>query len=114
MYMRFYFSVKYSNTILGFVYIGAGVLIIIIGLRGLKFIPQTQPSLVIFALGLEFSLLITYAFTLMYTKQEEESTDHQPQQLQQDNALLTNNLGNMKEIENLLKVFIQTTKKRDR
>ncbi|MCL5991946.1 MAG: hypothetical protein M1419_07580, partial [Bacteroidetes bacterium] len=39
MYMRYYFTVQYSNAVLGFVYIGAAVLIIIIGLRGLKFIP---------------------------------------------------------------------------
>jgi hypothetical protein len=114
MYMRFYFSLKYSNTVLGLVYIGAGVLIIIIGLRGLKFIPQTQPSMVLFALGLEFSLLITYAFTLIYTKQEDETTEYQPQHTQQDNQLMANNLGNMKEIENLLKVFIKTTKKQEK
>ena len=54
VYLRFYFTVKYSNTLLGLVYMGAAILIIIIGLRGLKFIPATDPSLVIFSLGLEF------------------------------------------------------------
>ncbi|MFP4528789.1 MAG: hypothetical protein ACLFQX_09580 [Candidatus Kapaibacterium sp.] len=112
MYLRFYFSVKYSNTMLGFVYIGAGVLIIIIGLRGLKFIPPTQPSLVIFALGLEFSLLITYAFTLMYTRQEEELLESKSHG-DGESLLAPGGLGNMKEIEKLLKVFIKTTKRKD-
>ncbi len=72
LYLRNHFTEKYSNTILGFVYIGAAFLIIIIGLRGLKFIPASEPSLVFFALGLEFSILITYAFTLMFARPDEQ------------------------------------------
>jgi hypothetical protein len=112
MYMRFYFTIKYSNTVLGLVYMGAAVLIIIIGLRGLKFIPPTQPSLVLFALGLEFTLLVTYAITLMYTKQETESElQHKGGGSYSDNLLLSNDFGSSKEIEKLLRVFIKSKKK---
>ncbi len=111
MYMRFYFTVQYSNTVLGFVYIGAAVLIIIIGLRGLKFIPSTQPSLVFFALGLEFSLLITYAFTLMYGKQEDDNEMTSSEGVDGVSLLGSSKPVNSKEIENLLRVFIKSSNK---
>ena len=109
IYMRFYFTEKYSNTMLGLVYIGAAVLIIIIGLRGLKFIPSTQPSFVFFALGLEFSLLLTYALTLMFGR-EEETEMNQPVHNSSSNVFLSNDFGNSKEVENLLRVFIKSKK----
>lgn len=70
-YMREYFTDRYANTILGLVYMGAAVLIIVIGIRGLKFLPATDPSVVLSALALEFMLLITYAAVLMYGRAEE-------------------------------------------
>ncbi|MBM2815340.1 MAG: hypothetical protein HW421_2102 [Ignavibacteria bacterium] len=109
IYMRSYFTVVYGNTILGLVYIGAAVLIIIIGLRGLKFIPPTQPSLVLFALGLEFTLLLVYAFTLMYSKQEEE-TELLPSK-QTESYSLSSEFDNTKELESLLRVFVKRKKK---
>ena len=114
MYMRFYFTVKYNNTVLGFVYMGAAVLIIIIGLRGLKFIPPTQPSLVLFALGLEFTLLVSYAITLMYTKQEEDSEHgtHSKGGSGGDALLLSNDFGSSKDIEKLLRVFVKSKDKK--
>lgn len=109
IYMRFYFTEKYSNTMLGLVYIGAAVLIIIIGMRGLKFIPSTQPSFVFFALGLEFSLLLTYALTLMFARQEDDHSDEMPIGAN-SNVFLSNDFGNSKEVENLLRVFIKNNK----
>lgn len=112
MYMRFYFTVKYSNTVLGFVYMGAAILIIIIGLRGLKFIPPTQPSLVLFALGLEFTLLVTYAISLMYTKQDEENEMEMTKGgVHADSLLLSHEFGSSKDIEKLLRVFVKSKKK---
>jgi len=113
MYMRYYFVVKYGNAILGLVYMGAAVLIIIIGLRGLKFIPSTQPSLVFFALGLEFSLLITYAFTLMYGRQDDETRQSSDKSASSDTIDLFSSFKpvNSKEVENLLRVFIKTSRK---
>jgi len=110
MYMRFHFTQKYSNTVLGFVYMGAAVLIIIIGLRGLKFIPPTQPSLVLFALGLEFSLLIIYAITLMYSKQDEEK-EIEPIYAHSQNNYLNTDFGSARDIERLLRVFIKSSEK---
>lgn len=114
-YMRSYFTVKYNNTVLGFVYVGAAILIIIIGLRGLKFVPPTQPSLVLFALGLEFSLLVTYAFTLMYTKQEDEAeADKHLANHQNDNLYMGSEFGNSREIEKLLRIFIKSGSKKSK
>ncbi|MBS1560047.1 MAG: hypothetical protein JSS89_00435 [Bacteroidetes bacterium] len=71
-YMREYFTDRYSNAVLGVVYIGAAMLIIVIGIRGLKFLPASDPSVVLGALSLEFMLLITYAAVLMYGRQEDQ------------------------------------------
>ncbi len=113
MYMRFYFTVQYANTMLGMVYIGAAVLIITIGLRGIKFIPPTQPSYVLFALGLEFSLLLVFAVTTIYQRQEDEQeSDHQTsvQGNVQKYQSIGKDYGTAKEIENLLRVFIKSKK----
>ncbi|MCX7929195.1 MAG: hypothetical protein N2663_00515 [Chlorobi bacterium] len=71
LYMRNHFTVEYEQAVLGSIYVGAAVLIIIIGLRGLQFIPKERPSLVLFAISLEFVLLIAYAATLMFSRPEE-------------------------------------------
>lgn len=108
LYLRFYFTVKYANQTLGLVYIGAAILIIIIGLRGLKFIPSTEPSLVFFALGLEFTLLILFAFTVMYGREEDDSHIMLAGSSNNENFKLDSDLGDSKEIESLLKVFINS------
>lgn len=108
-YMYSHFTVKYANTVLGLVYIGAAVLIIIVGLRGLKFIPPTQPSLVLFALGLEFTLLMAYALTLMYSKQDEEGESEK--RLKRAKLLSeSGEFGGQKEVENLIKMFLKNRK----
>lgn len=103
-YLKSYFTEKHGNTVLALVYIGAAVLIIIIGMRGLKFIPANQPSLVFFALGLEFSVLIAYAMIIMYSRPESEQENEQSKQE------TTSEIKNSREIENLLRVFIKKTK----
>lgn len=105
-YLHSYFTERYANTMLGLVYIGAAVLIIIIGMRGLKFIPSTQPSMVFFALGLEFSVLITYAVTVMYSK-----TDSDEDYVNKNNENNNLELKNSKDVENLLRAFLRKTKK---
>ncbi len=109
-YLRFYFTDRYSNVVLGLVYIGAAVLIIIIGMRGLKFIPSTQPSLVFFALGLEFTVLLTYAFTVMYSRNDNESVV-QSRNSSDSNSLISDDFGNSREVENLLRAFLKSNKK---
>jgi len=71
LYMAHHFSEKYSNNVTGLAYGGAAVLIIAVGIRGLKFIPATKPSFILFAIFLEFSLLVLMAVTLFYTEEEE-------------------------------------------
>lgn len=107
-YLRFYFTERYGNTMLGLVYIGAAVLIIIIGMRGLKFIPSTQPSLVFFALGLEFSVLIAYAVTVMFSKNESDNEYEIKLQNNKDSEL-----KNSKDVENLLRAFLKKPNKKD-
>jgi hypothetical protein len=71
LYMAHHFTEKYSNNVTGLAYGGAGVLIIAIGIRGLKLIPAARPSYILFAIFLEFSMLMLMAVTLFYTEEEE-------------------------------------------
>lgn len=71
LYMTHHFAHVYSNNVTGFAYLGAAALIVIIGVRGLKFIPPTRPSLILGAIALEGSLLALLGFVLLYTSGEE-------------------------------------------
>ncbi len=79
------FVPKYTNNIMGLVYVGAAVLIIIVGLRGLgtlagkvSLIPKflvgvdgkIDPYWVMFALFLEFSMLLLLALVTFFTPSE--------------------------------------------
>lgn len=107
IYLRLYFTEKYSNAILGLVYIGAAILIIIIGLRGLKFIPATQPSPILFSLGVEFTLLFTYAFTLIFTKPEPIDSQYDVSNHEADKKSLIRSSDNSRDIENVLRAFLK-------
>jgi hypothetical protein len=71
LYMAHHFTEKYSNNVTGLAYFGAAILIVIIGIRGLKFIPGSRPSLILAAISLEGTLLALLAFGLIYTGAEE-------------------------------------------
>ena len=71
LYMAHHFTEKYSNMVTGAAYGGAAVLIIGVGIRGLKFIPPTKPSFILFVITLEFTMLMLLAVTLVYTEEEE-------------------------------------------
>lgn len=110
LYMRSYFTVEYGNQMLGFVYIGAALLIVIIGLRGLKFIPPTKPSIIIFALFLEFVVLILYAITVIYTPSEEARGENVVERTTRENTHTAGEKGTVqKDVENLLKAFLKTS-----
>jgi hypothetical protein len=63
---------------------------------------------VLFALGLEFSLLVIYAFSLIYTKQEEEEDVVKHNDMFGENIFLGSDFGSSREIEKLLRVFIKS------
>jgi hypothetical protein len=71
LYMTRHFAEKYSNNVQGFAYGGAALLIVVIGIRGLKFIPPTEPSILLTAITLEFTMLTLLAVTLFYTEEEQ-------------------------------------------
>lgn len=71
LYLAHHFSEKYSNNVTGLAYAGAAILIIAVGVRGLKFIPANRPSYIFFAILLEFTLLSLMAVTIFYTEEEE-------------------------------------------
>lgn len=73
MYMKYHFVEEYANKVQGGAYFGAAFLIIVIGIRGLKFIPAERPSPILFALGIEFALLALLAITMVYTEDEERT-----------------------------------------
>ena len=71
LYMSHHFTEKYSNNVTGLAYAGAAILIVVIGVRGLKFIPPTKPSLILASISLEGTMLALLAFALIYTEEEE-------------------------------------------
>ncbi len=71
IYMAHHFTEKYSNNVTGLAYGGAAVLIVAVGIRGLKFIPPTKPSVILLAIFLEFTMLSLLAITLIYSEEEE-------------------------------------------
>lgn len=87
-YMSETFVPKYSNNVMGLVYVGAAILILIVGLRGLGSIAsrlpivpafaldgatgKIHPNLVMFALVLEFCILILLAVVTYFTPVEQQ------------------------------------------
>lgn len=108
LYLRNHFTIEYEQAVLGSIYVGAAVLIIIIGLRGLQFIPKERPSLVLFAIALEFVLLIAYAVTLMFSP-SQESPSRQRNELSEvfgAASIATSPLASVRYTEKLLRMFI--------
>lgn len=94
LYMSHHFTEKYSNNVTGLAYGGAAILIVIIGVRGLKFIPPTRPSLILGAISLEGTMLALLAFVLLYTE-EEERMDKMLKKMEDANK---NQLETMKDV----------------
>ena len=94
-YMSDSFIPKYSNNVMGLVYVGAAILIIIVGLRGLgelagklPMIPaflldnegvKIDPNWVMIALFLEFGLLLILAIVTFFTPEEVHGSHEAPQ-----------------------------------
>lgn len=94
LYMSHHFTEKYSNNVTGAAYAGAAILIVVIGVRGLKFIPPTRPSLILGAIFLEGSMLALLAFVLVYT-QEEERMDKMLKKMEDANRSQLGTLENV-------------------
>lgn len=71
LFMSHHFCEKYQNLTTGLAYAGAALLIVSVGIRGIKFIPPTKPSLMLLAISVEFTMLLLLAITLIYTESEE-------------------------------------------
>lgn len=124
-FLTYEFVPKYSNNIMGIVYVGAAILIIIVGLRGLgsivsqiPFIPKMiidsttgkiHPNLVIFALMLEFCVLLLLAFTTFFTPTEGHK---QTEQSASDNLSTLRNIK--EELDQLKKITDQDAKQVDK
>lgn len=86
IFMSQFFVPRYANRINGLAYAGAALLIIAIGLRGLKFIPPTHPGLILSAIVLESVLLLALGVSLYYQHAAagEEKSALSLQHIQQD------------------------------
>ena len=72
-WMQKVFTKEYSNNVTALAYFGASLLILIIGLRGIRiFITGETPYLVIFGILLEVSMLALLAFTQFYTPENPD------------------------------------------
>ena len=63
---------KYENNVNGLAYLGAGILIFLIGLRGLSIIGRDNQLPIVIALEIEFTIIATLGLLLFY--KPEEST----------------------------------------
>jgi hypothetical protein len=71
LYMAHHFTEQFSNNVTGLAYGGAALLIVGVGIRGLKFIPADRPSVMLMVIFLEFTMLLLLAITMFYTENEE-------------------------------------------
>lgn len=109
LYMSHHFTEKYSNNVTGLAYAGAAVLIVAVGIRGLKFIPANKPSFILFAIFLEFALLGLMAITLIYTE-EEERMDKMLKKMEDANRSQLETLrGQQKDIHQLSTALVGQT-----
>lgn len=75
LFMSEYFAPNCGNNVQGLAYAGAGFMIVVIGLRGLRFIPASRPSLIIASISLEFALLVALGITLYFQREEASSIE---------------------------------------
>ncbi len=68
MYMRSHFIAEYKNNVTAAAFLGTAFLIMVIGLRGIKFLTPHQPDLVIIAIMVEMSVLCLLGLTTWYEK----------------------------------------------
>ena len=117
-FMTFKFIPKYSNNVMGLVYLGAAILIVIVGLRGLGAIAGTvglipsfligadnkiDPYWVMLALLLEFGMLFLLGIVTFYTPSEYvdiSHTDEEESKIKSSAKDLKNELRDLKDFAN--------------
>jgi|WetSurMetagenome_2_1015567.scaffolds.fasta_scaffold319019_1 hypothetical protein len=65
---------KYENNVQGFAYLGASVLIVVIGLRGIQVLDKSHSVFIILALALEFTLIGALGLMVFYKPEEDKRT----------------------------------------
>ena len=131
-YMAYNFIPKHANKVNGLVYLGASILIIVVGLRGLgklagsvSVIPQffigadnkIDPTWVLAALLIEFTMLLLLGFVTFFTLGDPVSRPKESDKL--DTAELKENLRELKDfadeemkiVESYLEKFDNLSKK---
>ncbi len=61
---------KYENNVQGLAYLGAGILILFIGLRGLQIIGKNDPLFIILPLEIEFTIISLLGLLIFYKPDE--------------------------------------------
>lgn len=111
-YMVYKFIPQYSNNVQGAVYIGAAILIIIVGLRGLGKVAGTiaivpkflihdnsiDPLYVIGALFLEFFMLLLLAVVTFFTPEDMHGPSHGTAQSSGPSAAFKQELEQLKHL----------------
>jgi hypothetical protein len=100
LYMSQYFAPRYANSVTGLAYGGAALLIVAIGLRGLRFLSAARPSWILAAISIEFAALFLLALTNFYA-QESSSAEHSLKHIEDDMRKLATvvDTGNAEFIE---------------
>jgi hypothetical protein len=75
LFMEETFAPRFSNVVSGFAYGGAAFLIVSVGLRGLRFIPASRPSVLLFTISLECTFLLLLGITLAFQREEASSVE---------------------------------------
>ncbi len=69
-FMQEYFVPRFANVVSGMAYCGAAFLIVSVGLRGLRFIPASRPSVLLATISLECAFLLLLGITLAFQHEE--------------------------------------------
>lgn len=75
LFMEESFVPRFGNVVSGLAYGGAAFLIVSVGLRGLRFIPASRPSVLLATISLEFAFLLLLGVTLAFQREEASSVE---------------------------------------
>jgi hypothetical protein len=67
-----FFRLRSESVVQGAVYAGAAILIVVVGLRGIRVIASSQTTPIVLAIGLEFCMLLLLAYAMVYGRRDHE------------------------------------------